>query len=51
MASDYVAIEILKLIQSHPQAVLGLATGDTMINVYENLTTLLKANHVDLADV
>ena len=30
IASDYVAVELLKLVQSTPTATLGLATGNTM---------------------
>lgn len=34
LASDYVAIELLKLIKDKPDAILGLATGGTMTDVY-----------------
>ena len=51
MASDYVAIELLKLIKDKPDAILGLATGGTMTDVYPRFSELLSANHVDLANV
>lgn len=51
LASDYVAIELLKLIKDKPDAILGLATGGTMTDVYPRFSELLSANHVDLANV
>ena len=33
IASDYVAVELLKLVQSTPTATLGLATGNTMTEI------------------
>lgn len=51
LASDYVAIELLKLVQNHPNAILGLATGNTMTEVYPRFSELLTANHVDLSNV
>ncbi|MGY5296387.1 glucosamine-6-phosphate deaminase [Staphylococcus haemolyticus] len=51
LASDYVAIELLKLIKDKPDAILGLATGGTMTDVYPRFSELLSANHVDLTNV
>nr|WP_269667893.1 MULTISPECIES: glucosamine-6-phosphate deaminase [Staphylococcus] len=51
IGSQYVAIEMLKLIQQKPNAVLALATGNTMTNVYEQLSELLNKNHVDVSGV
>lgn len=34
LASQYVAIEFLKQIKARPDAVLGLATGSTMTDLY-----------------
>lgn len=48
IASDYVAVELLKLIQSTPTATLGLATGNTMTEIYPRLSELLTANRVNL---
>lgn len=51
IASDYVAVELLKLIQSTPTATLGLATGNTMTEIYPRLSELLTANRVNLNDI
>lgn len=51
IASDYVAIELLKLIQDNPKAILGLATGNTMTDVYPRFSELLEANDTDLSEV
>ncbi|MBE7355419.1 glucosamine-6-phosphate deaminase [Staphylococcus haemolyticus] len=51
LASDYVAIELLKLIKDKPDAILGLATGDTMTDVYPRFSELALANQVNLAKV
>lgn len=37
LASQYVAIELLKQMKLKPNSVLGLATGNTMIDVYKYL--------------
>ena len=42
LASDYVAIELLKLIKDTPDAILGLATGGTMTDVYPRFSELLS---------
>lgn len=42
LASDYVAIELLKLIKDKPDAILGLATGGTMTDVYPRFSELLS---------
>ncbi|MGV3143716.1 glucosamine-6-phosphate deaminase [Staphylococcus simulans] len=51
LASQYVAIEFLKQIKARPDAVLGLATGSTMTDLYTQLSDLLNANHVDVSGV
>lgn len=51
IASDYVAVELLKLIQSTPTATLGLATGNTMTEIYPRLSELLTVNCVNLNDI
>lgn len=51
LASDYVAIELLKLIKDKPDAILGLATGGTMTDVYPRFSELALANQVNLAKV
>ncbi|MEL0537274.1 glucosamine-6-phosphate deaminase [Staphylococcus debuckii] len=50
-ASKYTAIALLKTIKNNPQAVLGLATGSTMVELYPQFTDLLKANQVDVSGV
>ena len=37
LASQYVATELLKQIKMKPDSVLGLATGNTMTDVYKYL--------------
>ncbi|MCJ1655360.1 glucosamine-6-phosphate deaminase [Staphylococcus sp. NRL 16/872] len=51
IASDYVAIKLLKLIQDNPKAILGLATGNTMTDIYPRFSELLEANDTDLSQV
>lgn len=50
-ASNYVATELLKLFTKNSKSVVGLATGDTMIEVYQNLSILLNKNNIDLSDI
>lgn len=50
-ASNYVAIELLKLLKINTRPVIGLATGDTMIEVYQRLRLLLNINKLDLNQV
>lgn len=50
-ASAYIASEMHTLIETRPQSVLGLATGDTMLDVYQALRQLLSASKVDLSTV
>ena len=50
-ASRYVAIELIKLLQDKPDAILGLATGATMTSVYPYFTDLLDLNHIDVSQV
>lgn len=51
IASDYVAVELLKLIQTQKEATLGLATGNTMTEIYPRLSELLTSNQTDLSHV
>ena len=51
VASEYAAIEIIKQIKAHPQTTLGLATGDTMLEVYPDLNELINLNQTDLSEV
>ncbi|MCD8915396.1 glucosamine-6-phosphate deaminase [Staphylococcus simulans] len=51
LASQYVATEFLKQIKHHPDAVLGLATGSTMTELYTQLSDLLDANTIDVSGV
>lgn len=51
LASEHVATEIVKLIISKPNTVLGLATGGTMTELYQYLVELINANNLDLGDV
>lgn len=51
LASEHVATEIVKLIISKPNTVLGLATGGTMTDVYQYLVKLINANNLDMSDV
>ncbi|MGW9903954.1 6-phosphogluconolactonase/glucosamine-6-phosphate isomerase/deaminase [Staphylococcus cohnii] len=40
LASQYVAIELLKQMKLKPNSVLGLATGNTMIDVYKYIKNI-----------
>lgn len=51
LASQYVATELFKVIDNNSAAVLGLATGNTMLEVYRNLNTLISANKLNLKNV
>ena len=51
LASQYVATEFLKQIKHRPDAVLGLATGSTMTELYTQLSDLLDANTIDVSGV
>lgn len=42
LASQYVAIEFLKQIKARPDAVLGLATGSTMTDLYTQAVRFIK---------
>lgn len=50
-ACHYVANELLKQIISNNKSVLGLATGGTMVGVYEQLVNLIKINKLDLSEI
>lgn len=50
-ACHYVANELLKQIISNNKSVLGLATGGTMVGVYEQLVNLIKINKLDLSNI
>lgn len=50
-ASIYTAIEMLKTIKKKPNAILGLATGSTMVDLYPQLSDLLKSNKTDVSQV
>src|SRR5699024_5100573 len=49
-ACHYVANELLKQIINDNKSVLGLATGGTMVGVYEQLVNLIKINKLDLCN-
>lgn len=51
IASQYVATELIKVMKAKPNAVLGLATGSTMTDVYRYLVTLINANEMDLNSI
>ncbi|MCU5745416.1 glucosamine-6-phosphate deaminase [Staphylococcus sp. SQ8-PEA] len=51
LASEYAAIEIVKAIINKPTTTLGLATGNTMINVYHELVKLINLNQLNLSSV
>lgn len=51
LASQYVATELLKQIKMKPDSVLGLATGNTMTDVYKYLKTLINHNHLQLDQI
>lgn len=44
LASQYVAIELLKQMKLKPDSVLGIATGNTMTDVYKYLKILINNN-------
>ena len=50
-ACHYVANELLKQIITDNKSVLGLATGSTMVGVYEQLVNLIKINKLDLSNI
>lgn len=50
-ACHYVANELLKQIISNEKSVLGLATGGTMVRVYEQLVNLIRINEIDLSEI
>ncbi|CAL29296.1 glucosamine-6-phosphate deaminase [Staphylococcus carnosus] len=50
-ASIYTAIEMLKTIKTKPDAIFGLATGSTMVDLYPQLSNLLNVNKVDVSQV
>ena len=51
IASQYVATELIKVMKARPNAVLGLATGSTMTDVYLYLVTLINANDMELNSI
>ena len=51
LASQYVATELLKQIKMKPDSVLGLATGNTMTDVYKYLKTLINNNNLQLDQI
>ncbi|MGK0554687.1 glucosamine-6-phosphate deaminase [Macrococcus capreoli] len=51
LAAQYVAIELLRQIQSNKRSKLGLATGGTMEPVYAQLVQLIQSNPVDLSEI
>lgn len=50
-ASFYVACELFKQMSQQPHSKLGLATGGTMIEVYEFLVSLLQKNQLDVSEI
>lgn len=50
-ASFYVATELYKQILQKKESKLGLATGGTMIEMYESLVSLLEKNQLDVSQV
>lgn len=50
-ACHYVANELLKQIITDNKSVLGLATGGTMVGVYEQLVNLIKINKLNLSNI
>ena len=50
-ACHYIANELLKQIITDNKSVLGLATGGTMVGVYEQLVNLIKINKLDLSNI
>ena len=51
IASQYVATELIKVMKARPNAVLGLATGSTMTDVYRYLVSLINANDMELNSI
>ena len=51
LASQYVAIELLKQMKLKPDSVLGLATGNTMTDVYKYLKTLINNNNLQIDQI
>ena len=49
--ADKVAQYLLELVQQRPQAVLGLATGSTMLPVYAQWIAKIKATHTDVSQL
>lgn len=50
-ACHYVSNELLKQIIENKNSVLGLATGGTMVRVYEQLVNLIRINEIDLSEI
>lgn len=50
-ASFYVACELFKQMSQQPHSKLGLATGGTMVEVYEFLVSLLQKNQLDVSGI
>ena len=50
-ASFYVACELFKQMSQQPHSKLGLATGGTMVEVYEFLVSLLQKNQLDVSEI
>jgi glucosamine-6-phosphate deaminase len=51
IGSNYVATEIVNLIQTKPKVVLGLATGSTPISLYAELVRLHKTENISFKNV
>ncbi|GGB08252.1 glucosamine-6-phosphate deaminase [Macrococcus hajekii] len=49
LASHYVAVELFKTIQFNGDPLLGLATGGTMEEMYEQLSSLINHHHTDIS--
>lgn len=50
-ASFYVACELYKQMSQHPHSKLGLATGGTMVQIYQYLVDLLHKNQLDVSQI
>ena len=50
-ASFYVACELFKQMSQQPHSKLVLATGGTMVEVYEFLVSLLQKNQLDVSEI
>src|SRR5699024_12406168 len=50
-ASFYVACALFKQMSQQPHSKLGLATGGTMVEVYEFLVSLLRKNQLDVSGI